>query len=185
MCREDTARLDRLMRELLDLSKIESGAVTPQLVADAAGDAPRRRRGPASTAGGGARRPPRRRCAAGPPACGRGSEPDRTRHRQSDHQRDARHAGRRHDHRGGRAPRRRGRDFGHRHRRGDPARLSAENLRAVRPGAARVRRRRRARPDDLPADRRGARRPAHRPIRAGTRLDVHVYRPPGRERQHP
>jgi NtrC-family two-component system sensor histidine kinase KinB len=33
VCREDTARLDRLMRELLDLSKIESGAVTPQLVA--------------------------------------------------------------------------------------------------------------------------------------------------------
>jgi two-component system, NtrC family, sensor histidine kinase KinB len=32
VCREDTARLDRLMRELLDLSKIESGAVTPQLL---------------------------------------------------------------------------------------------------------------------------------------------------------
>ena len=31
VCREDTARLDRLMRELLDLSKIESGAVTPEL----------------------------------------------------------------------------------------------------------------------------------------------------------
>jgi PAS domain S-box-containing protein len=31
VCREDSARLDRLMRELLDLSKIESGAVTPQL----------------------------------------------------------------------------------------------------------------------------------------------------------
>jgi len=31
VCREDTARLDRLMRELLDLSKIESGAVTPVL----------------------------------------------------------------------------------------------------------------------------------------------------------
>jgi two-component system, NtrC family, sensor histidine kinase KinB len=31
VCREDTARLDRLMRELLDLSKIESGAVTPHL----------------------------------------------------------------------------------------------------------------------------------------------------------
>jgi len=29
VCREDTTRLDRLMRELLDLSKIESGAVTP------------------------------------------------------------------------------------------------------------------------------------------------------------
>jgi NtrC-family two-component system sensor histidine kinase KinB len=29
VCREDTARLDRLMRELLDLSKIESGAVAP------------------------------------------------------------------------------------------------------------------------------------------------------------
>jgi NtrC-family two-component system sensor histidine kinase KinB len=29
VCREDTARLDRLMRELLDLSKLESGAVTP------------------------------------------------------------------------------------------------------------------------------------------------------------
>jgi PAS domain S-box-containing protein len=32
VCRDDTARLDRLMRELLDLSKIESGAITPQLV---------------------------------------------------------------------------------------------------------------------------------------------------------
>jgi NtrC-family two-component system sensor histidine kinase KinB len=32
VCREDTARLDRLMRELLDLSKIESGAITPQPV---------------------------------------------------------------------------------------------------------------------------------------------------------
>ena len=31
VCREDTARLDRLMRELLDLSKIDSGAVVPQL----------------------------------------------------------------------------------------------------------------------------------------------------------
>jgi two-component system, NtrC family, sensor histidine kinase KinB len=31
VCREDTARLERLMRELLDLSKIESGAVTPVL----------------------------------------------------------------------------------------------------------------------------------------------------------
>ena len=29
VCREDTARLDRLMRDLLDLSKIESGDVTP------------------------------------------------------------------------------------------------------------------------------------------------------------
>jgi PAS domain S-box-containing protein len=33
VCREDTTRLDRLMRELLDLSKIESGAVTPVLAA--------------------------------------------------------------------------------------------------------------------------------------------------------
>ena len=44
VCREDTARLDRLMRELLDLSKIESGAVDAAAGADAAGDAPRRRR---------------------------------------------------------------------------------------------------------------------------------------------
>jgi PAS domain S-box-containing protein len=29
VCRDDTARLDRLMRQLLDLSKIESGAATP------------------------------------------------------------------------------------------------------------------------------------------------------------
>jgi NtrC-family two-component system sensor histidine kinase KinB len=29
VCREDTARLDRLMRQLLDLSKIESGAAAP------------------------------------------------------------------------------------------------------------------------------------------------------------
>jgi len=33
VCREDTARLERLMRQLLDLSKIESGAVTPVRVA--------------------------------------------------------------------------------------------------------------------------------------------------------
>jgi two-component system, NtrC family, sensor histidine kinase KinB len=33
VCREDTSRLDRLMRELLDLSKIESGDVTPVRVA--------------------------------------------------------------------------------------------------------------------------------------------------------
>ena len=33
VCREDTARLDRLMRDLLDLSKIESGAVMPQFAA--------------------------------------------------------------------------------------------------------------------------------------------------------
>ncbi len=33
VCRDDTARLDRLMRELLDLSKIESGDVTPIRVA--------------------------------------------------------------------------------------------------------------------------------------------------------
>ena len=32
VCREDTARLDRLMRDLLDLSKIESGAVAPVFV---------------------------------------------------------------------------------------------------------------------------------------------------------
>jgi len=30
VCREDSARLDRLMGELLDLSRIESGAITPQ-----------------------------------------------------------------------------------------------------------------------------------------------------------
>jgi NtrC-family two-component system sensor histidine kinase KinB len=30
VCRDDTARLDRLMRELLDLSKLESGDVTPK-----------------------------------------------------------------------------------------------------------------------------------------------------------
>src|SRR5262249_14410665 len=29
VCRDDTSRLDRLMRQLLDLSKIESGASTP------------------------------------------------------------------------------------------------------------------------------------------------------------
>src|SRR5215510_12806178 len=30
VCRDDTARLERLMRQLLDLSKIESGTATPQ-----------------------------------------------------------------------------------------------------------------------------------------------------------
>jgi NtrC-family two-component system sensor histidine kinase KinB len=33
VCREDAARLDRLMRELLDLSKIESGTTTAQMTA--------------------------------------------------------------------------------------------------------------------------------------------------------
>jgi NtrC-family two-component system sensor histidine kinase KinB len=33
VCREDAARLDRLMRELLDLSKIESGTTRPQIMA--------------------------------------------------------------------------------------------------------------------------------------------------------
>ena len=110
VCREDTARLDRLMRELLDLSKIESGAVTPQLVADAAVDARRRGGRAAPAAGGGRGHPPRGRRAARPAAGGRRSRPDRTRDRQSGDQRDARHAGGRHDHRRGRAPRRRGRD---------------------------------------------------------------------------
>ena len=51
VCRDDTARLDRLMRDLLDLSKIESGAVTPLRAAIRAdGARPRRRRG-ASAAG--------------------------------------------------------------------------------------------------------------------------------------
>src|SRR6185295_2812382 len=33
--------------------------------------------------------------------------------------------------------------------------------------------------DDFPAHRRGARRPDRGPIRAGTRIDVHVHRPAG------
>ena len=103
MCREDTARLDRLMRELLDLSKIESGAVTPHVDADPAVDARR----------ASAVEPLRLQVEArglrldvdAPPDLPHGvcrSEPDRTRHRQSGHQRAARDAGGRHDHRRGR-----------------------------------------------------------------------------------
>ena len=89
VCRDDTARLDRLMRELLDLSKIESGAVTPVL-------APMR----PSTLVPALSTPLRlqveargirldRRRAAGPPARVRRSEPDRAGDRQPGHQRHA------------------------------------------------------------------------------------------------
>ena len=74
VCREDAARLDRLMRELLDLSKIESGAV------DAAAASPTRpatllARAPSTRFGCRSRRaaPPGRRRAARPAARGRGS----------------------------------------------------------------------------------------------------------------
>ena len=33
MCRDDALRLDKLVKELLDLSRIESGEAAPQLVA--------------------------------------------------------------------------------------------------------------------------------------------------------
>ena len=38
MCRDDTMRLDKLVKDLLDLSRIESGEATPQLAAVAARD---------------------------------------------------------------------------------------------------------------------------------------------------
>ena len=139
----------------------------------------------ASAAGRGAGPAPGRRRAAGPAARVRRSQPDRARHRQSGHQRDARDAGRRHA-----SPwRPRARDdevaisvtdTGV----GDPARLPREDLRAVRAGAARVGRRRRARPDDLAAGSskaHGGR--AQRAVGAGTGIDVHVHGPAGGERQ--
>ena len=67
VCREDTARLDRLMRELLDLSKIESGAVTPMLAPMRPSALVARRRRPAAASGRGARPAPGRRRAARPP----------------------------------------------------------------------------------------------------------------------
>ena len=101
VCREDTARLDRLMRELLDLSKIESGAVTPQLAPMRPVDAAARGRRPAPAAGGSQGRSARGRCAARPAAGRRRPQPDRARDRQPGHQRDACDAGRRDDHRRG------------------------------------------------------------------------------------
>ena len=105
MCREDTARLDRLMRELLDLSKIESGDVTPVLVSTRP-----------STLIAGAVDPLRLQVEAGGlrlevdappdlPHVAVDREPDRTRDREPGDQRGARDAGRRHDHRDGRAQR--------------------------------------------------------------------------------
>lgn len=38
MCRDDTLRLDKLVKELLELSRIESGETAPQLVALPPGD---------------------------------------------------------------------------------------------------------------------------------------------------
>jgi signal transduction histidine kinase len=38
MCREDTLRLDKLVKDLLDLSRIESGEAAPQLAAVSPGD---------------------------------------------------------------------------------------------------------------------------------------------------
>ena len=66
VCREDTARLDRLMRELLDLSKIESGAVTPVFAPIRPSTLIARGHRPAAPAGGIAWHPPGRRRAAGP-----------------------------------------------------------------------------------------------------------------------
>ena len=63
VCREDTARLDRLMRELLDLSKIRVWCGHAATSPDAAGDAPRQRGRPPPTAGGGAGHSTRLRCA--------------------------------------------------------------------------------------------------------------------------
>ena len=132
VCREDTARLDRLMRELLDLSKIGVRRCHPS--AQRGSDVAARSRGcgRAAVAGGGQGRDARGRRAAGSSARDRGSRPDRARDPQPGDQRGPRHAGRRPHHRHGRGARRRGGGVGHRHRRRDSARVPREDLRAVR-----------------------------------------------------
>src|SRR4029077_14337285 len=52
-----------------------------------------------------------------------------------------------------------------------------QDIRTVRTSAACARRWRRPRPGDLAADRRGARRPAHRPIRARARIHIYIHCP--------
>ena len=179
VCRDDAARLDRLMRELLDLSKHRVGrggaragagasrrrslrdavdalrlqieAAGIQLDVDAAPDLPP-----------GVRRSRVRSSASSPTW-----SPTRVARRRS----------------GGTitvsaVPRRRGcRRIGHRHRQRDSARVPGEDLRTVRAGAERAGRRRRARSHHLPAHRRGARRSAERAVRARPGCDVHVHHP--------
>ena len=111
VCREDTTRLDRLMRELLDLSKIESGAVTPVFAPIRPSTLIAGGHRPAPPPGGIAWHPSGDRRATGPSGRVCGPEPDRTSHHQSRHERDPRDAGRRRDHRRGGAARRGDRDF--------------------------------------------------------------------------
>ena len=98
VCREDTERLDRLMRQLLDLSKIESGASTPVdrpfARRSSCGRRPMRcgcRSRRAGFASSWTRRRIYRRSLAG-------SRSDRAGDRQPGHQRAARDAGWRDDH---------------------------------------------------------------------------------------
>ena len=170
VCREDTARLDRLMRELLDLSKIESGAVTPQLSevrpATLLAEATDPLRLQAEGRG-------LRLEVDAPPdlpqvAVDRG-QIERVIVNLVTNAMRATPAG-------GTITvaavprRRRRRDLGGRHRiAGIPREFLSNHLRTVRAGAARVARRRRTRPDHFAAHCRGTRRPAHGPVRAGTR----------------
>ena len=105
MCRDDTLRLDRLVKDLLDLSRIESGEAAPQLaavhVADlvAAALEPLRRQVDATRPDAADRR------ALGPAAGVGRPRAGGARARQPRHQRDPRHRARGRDPRRRRAPR--------------------------------------------------------------------------------
>ena len=95
VCRDDTARLDHLMRELLDLSKIESGEIAPvrssiragQLVRDAVEALRLQIEAKGLTLA----------TDVAPPGGARGPRADRTGHRQPRHQRRSGDARWRHD----------------------------------------------------------------------------------------
>ncbi len=175
VCREDTARLDRLMRELLDLSKIESGDVTPKREPVRVGALIRDAVESAADAARVARRPDRRGRGAGSAAGDRRPRTDRARRHEPADERRPRDAVWRRDRgvRGRARPRRRG--VGGRRRHRHPARVPRPHLRAVHAGAGRAGRRRRSRPADRAAHRRSARRSVERAVRAGQRIDVHVH----------
>ena len=175
MCRDDAMRLDTLVRDLLDLSRIESGEERHSWTSVRVADLLTRRRTPL------------RRQAAAKGLTSAGDRADRT-------------AGR---HRGPQPGGARGghlvtnADPGHRHRRRidvaarlaratvaiavtrygtrDPARLSGRGFRALRAGSRRTCRRRRARSLDLPRASSRRTRGRYRPIGTRTGHDVHVH----------
>ena len=106
VCRDDTARLDRLMRELLDLSKIESGDLAPEPVSRASVGYRTRSGRVGASAGGGPRPATEHRRAARFARCLRRPRPDRAGHRQPGDECVARDAVGRQHHRGRGTPRR-------------------------------------------------------------------------------